>query len=357
MHYNRHVKVLLASIALLFACEVRLDARAGDNDKVWDAVDKAVKPNIYQVNVAIHAKLKDGMFAQLADLSPRRRYPVFATQKTDQGFRVVGHGTCFPIRTAKQDRTYLLTNKHVIDFGPGMIQECQRFFAGMRLYAERSSGFASPDQRYQDLLRIVNLCTKKDLTATDRQLYAATVDTIWDTYDDHLSIRVDPSRKEFNKYVAKTGIQGSIGFFVHSPGSVKQPPMVAQLYREAQSDRDPDLAILSIRKCSTALDLEPALPKPGELVQSGGYPINAKPTKGGPAVPYEPSFITGKVVRVSGQIIHFDASVSKGDSGGPLLSTRGKVYGVVARRAISTDRYAGAISSLTVRSFAPELFK
>lgn len=326
--------------------------------KEWEAIDKRVKSQVYQVNVAIKVKLKDGVYAQLADLSRRRRYPVFATTANDQGFRVIGHGTCFPVIAAKRDRTYLLTNKHVVEFGPGMLQECQRFFCGMRLYADRSAGFNSPESRYKDLARIVNLCTKKDATNTEREMYAATVDTIWDTYDTHLSLKADPKRTAFNKYLAKTGLKGEIGYFVHAPGSLTQPPMVAELYRAAKLEREPDLAILAVKKVMPALELEPATPVEGEQVQTAGYPIAAKSGKAG-VMPYSPSFSNGKIVRITPSLVHFDASVSKGDSGGPLLNKHGKVLGVVARRAmpdISTDRYAGAISVKAVKGFAPELF-
>src|SRR5258708_6976549 len=99
-------------------------------------IQEQAQSKIYQVNVAIKTTLNDNLFAQLSDLSPRQHYPVFCTSAIDQGFRVVGYGTCFPIRTTKHDRTYFLTNKHVIDYGEGMLQEAQRFFAAMRLHAE-----------------------------------------------------------------------------------------------------------------------------------------------------------------------------------------------------------------------------
>jgi hypothetical protein len=323
----------------------------------WDAVDRRVKSNVYQLNVAIKVKLKDS-YAQLADLSPRRQYPVFVTVPQDQGFRVIGHGTCFPVRTSKPDRGYLLTNKHVIDFGQGMLQECQRFFAGTWLYAERSAGFASPETRYKDLLRIVNLGAKKDVSTAERSMYQATVDTIWDTYDEKLSLAKDPKRIEFNRCLAKTGFQGTVGFFIHPPGSSAQPPMVADLYKAAHHANEPDLAILAVKKPMQPLELDSSAPVSGQPIQAVGYPISAKPA-GGSGPSYAPSFTNGKIVRVSPNLVHFDATVSKGDSGGPLLNQRGAVIGVVAKRAmpdVSPERYAGAISIKAVKGFAPELF-
>lgn len=352
-HWCAGATVFASCLALFAAFGLR--AEAADS---WQSIDKRVKSNVYQVNVAIKVKLKDGLNAQLADLSPRLRYPVFITMKEDQGFRVIGHGTCFPVHSLKNDRTYMLTNKHVVDFGEGMLQECQRFFAAMRLYAERSAGFASPDARYKDLMRIVNLCAKKEMSGAENSMYRATVDTIWDVYDAHLSLKADPTRAAFTKCLNKTGFQGSVGFFIHSPGAVTQPPMVADLYRGARKQSDPDLAILAVNKKLSALDLDAAAARQGQAIQAVGYPVAAKAAKGKTAQ-YAPSFSNGKITRVTPSLVHFDASVSKGDSGGPLLSQNGKVIGVVVRRAmpdISTERFAGAISVKAVKSFAPELF-
>ncbi len=347
-----------ANIAPAIALFLAIFGTAASAVSPWDIVDNRIKANVYQLNVAIKVKLNNGLYAQLTDLSPRLKYPVFSTETKDQGFRVIGHGTCFPARSVKKDKTYLLTNKHVVDFGSGMLQECQRFFTGLRLYADRSAGFSNADSRYKDLLRIVNLGTKKDLSSAERSMYQATVDTIWDTYDEHLSVKADPKRTEFNKHLARTGLEGSIGLFVHAPGTLTQPPIVAELYKQPKSSREPDLAILSVKKQVTTLELETTAPIVGQPIQAAGYPLSAKTSKIS-ASSYAPSFSRGRVTKISPALIHFDAGVSKGDSGGPLLSQKGTVLGVVSRRAmpdIGTDRFAGAISSEAVRTFAPELF-
>jgi hypothetical protein len=357
----RKFSAILLTALYLVACNAACAKSSPDPNAAWNAVDKHIAPCVYQVNVAIEVKLNGANFAQLADLSPRRHYPVFIITHEDQGYRVIGHGTCFPVHANKPGRTYLLTNKHVVDFGEGMVQECERFFTGMRMYAERSAGFANPDQRFKDLQRIVNFATKKNMTDTERTMYQATVDTIWDMYDDHLSLRADPERKEFNRCLAKIAMKASIGYFVHAPGSLAEPALVAELYKQAHHQNQPDLAILAINKTVPALDLDPAPPVVGQAIQAVGYPAVTAPAKGKPAqqVQYAPSFTTGKITRVQPMQIHFDATVSKGDSGGPLINKNGKVLGVVARRAmpdVSTDRYAGAISVLAVKTFAPELF-
>lgn len=342
--------------ALLLLAVINPPLNAADN---WTGVNERVKPSVYQLNVAIKAKLKDGQYAQLAALSPRRHYPVFATVPQDQGFRVVGYGSCFPVAAGKQDKTYLLTNKHVIDFGDGMLQECQRFYAGMRLYAERSAGFINPDQRYKDLLRIVNSCMKKDRSSAEKTVYDATVDTIWDTYDDHLSLKADPTRAEFKRCLAKTGFSGAVGYFVHKPGKVQQPPIVASLYKAARSEQEPDLAVLSVSKAGGALELDSGALAAGQPIEAVGYPLSAKNGKLSVAS-YTPSFTPGRITRVSRSLVRFDAGVSKGDSGGPLINHKGKVIGVVTRRAmpdVNTDRFAGAISVAAVKDFVPELFQ
>jgi hypothetical protein len=346
-------RTLFRSLVFVLIYVLATTAAWADN---WTAVDKRIAPCVYQINVAIEVKLNGSNFAQLAARSPRRHYPVFVITHEDQGYRVIGHGTCFPVHALKEGKTYLLTNKHVVDFGEGMVQECERFFTGMRMYAERSAGFANPDQRFRDLQRIVNFATKKDISDAERTMYQATVDTIWDMYDDHLSLKADPDRKEFNRCLSKLAMKASIGYFVHAPGAVRQPPLVAQLYKQSHHQNEPDLAVLSISKNVPALDLDLLPAKVGQPIQAVGYPAATAPATKGQQ--YAPSFATGKVTRVQPMQIHFDANVSKGDSGGPLINESGKVLGIVSRRAmpdVGTD-YAGAISVLAVKTFAPELF-
>ena len=99
------------------------EAKASDS---WEQLDKRVKNQVYQLNVSMEARTKSG-WAQLVDLSPQKHYPVFATTSDDKGFRVVGFGTAFAIRTARTDKKYFLTNKHVVEYGEGFLRECQRF--------------------------------------------------------------------------------------------------------------------------------------------------------------------------------------------------------------------------------------
>lgn len=345
---------LLITIALT---ALWLHSECGAANGGWDSVDRSARSQIFQINVAIKTQLKDKLFAQLADLSPRMHYPVFSTTSVDHGFRVVGYGTCFPVKTAKHDRLYFFTNKHVIDFGDGMLQECQRFFAAMRLHAERTAAFTDPETRYKDLMRIVNMSARKDLSSVERSIYQATVDSIWDTYDSQLSIKADPKRALFEKYSKLSGFKGSASYFIHPPGAAIKPPLEAVLYREAENAKEPDLAVLATKAVNiAALELESVSPVVHEPVQAAGYPIEKRGPK--PATIYNPTFSTGKITRMIPGMVQFDAPVSRGDSGGPLLNLRGKVIGVIVRRASETgvDKFAGAISALAVREFVPELF-
>lgn len=75
-----------------------------------------------------------------------------------------------------------------------------------------------------------------------------------------------------------------------------------------------------------------------------------------------------EVSRVAPRLLQVDAPVSTGNSGGPVISQRGKVLGVIVRRASTQQKlgseiiqtelpnFGGAITVQSVRAFAPELF-
>jgi S1-C subfamily serine protease len=354
-----------ATLVVALCVASNLWAAAADS---WDELDKRVAKNVYRVNVGMRVKIKDNQFAQLADLSPRLHYPVFATTSEDNGFRVIGSGSCFSVKTSNSNGTYFLTNKHVVDYGEGMVQECARFFASTRLLAERTAGFGPVEDRYKQILRVINLSTKKNLSGTERAMYQATADSVWDTYDKHLSLKADPNRAEFRKQLAAIAFEGSSGFFLHSTGPSSQPSFPAQLYRKARTDMEPDLAVLSAKPKLPSLELEPTAPRLGDVVQAIGFPVIKQ---SGVSVPpsYEPAFTTGRVKEVVPQLIQFEAPVSKGDSGGPLINDKGRVVGVVVRRGLRENtaagnqseqsapaKFASAVSVAAVKAFAPELF-
>lgn len=337
--------------------------------ETWEKLDRRLKPLVYQVNVGIKIRVGGNLYAQLTDLSPRYHYPVFGTTADDKGFRVVGFGTSFPIRTSKSDKTYFLTNRHVIDSGKGILEEAQRFFAALRLHAEQNTGFNSTDNKYKELLNTVNLSQKKDMNPAERLFYSATVDAIWETYDKQLSKQVDPTRAKFNKYLAQTGFDGETGYYMHAPGPITQAALPVQVYKSAPESGDVDLAVLACNNAALPkMDFDPIAPAEGQEIQVIGYPLASDQIDLDASKYYAPTFSTGRVSRVAPHLLQFDAPVSTGNSGGPVVSQRGKVVGVVVRRAVSQQamggqivqseltNFGGAITIPQVKAFAPELF-
>jgi hypothetical protein len=190
---------LLLSGSASFAAPTKVES--------WEKLDKRLKTQVYQLNVGIKFRLRGGFYAYLTDLSPKYKYPVFGTATDDKGFRVVGSGSTFPIKAVGSDRTYFLTNRHVVDSGEGIARECDRFFAAMRLHAQQTAGTQDPENRLRELLSIVNLCQKKDMSVQERTLYTSTVDGIWDSYENYLSLKADPQRVQYQKYSGMAGLQ------------------------------------------------------------------------------------------------------------------------------------------------------
>jgi S1-C subfamily serine protease len=329
-------------------------------EETWEQLDRHLKQQVLQLNVGLKLKLKNGMWAQLSDLSPKYHYPVFSTTRDDKGYRVVGFGSTFPVSVNDRTRTYYITNRHVVESGKDVASECERFYAALRLYAEQTGGHDA-DARYTELLQTVNLSAKKDLSLAERTLYQTTVDAIWDCYETYLSDRVDPARALFRKYLAAAGVQPSVSYFLHRPGPVTQPAIEAQLYKSAKSDAEPDLAILATTVSMPGMEFDSVEPSEGQEIQVIGYPTASDQIDVDSSKYYAPTFNTGRISRVAPRILQVDAPITTGNSGGPVVSVRGKVVGVVAVRAISArggelPNFGGAVTVQSVKSFAPELF-
>ncbi len=335
----------------------------------WEKLDKRLKTEVYQLNVGIKMRLKGGLYAYLTDLSPKYKYPVFGTAPDDKGFRVVGSGSSFPIKAPGNDRTYFLTNRHVVDSGDGIIRECDRFFAAIRLHAQQTAGFQDHETRFRELLTIVNLSQKKDMNVAERTLYQSTVDGIWDSYENNLSLKADAQRVQYQKYSALAGVQVETGYFLHSAGPVSQQAVQAKLFKVARLEADPDLAVLFVDNPAIAkLDFDTVEPTEGQEIQVIGYPLASDQIDFDSGQYYAPTFSTGRISRVAPRLLQVDAPVSTGNSGGPVVSQRGKVVGVIVRRASTQQKFGseiiqteltnfgGAITVQSVRTFAPELF-
>jgi hypothetical protein len=330
----------------------------------WERLDKRLKTQVYQLNVGLKLKLKNGSWAQLADLSPKYHYPVFGITKEDRGYRVVGFGSCFAIASIKSkssNDTHIVTNRHVIESGLEIAQEARRFFAALRLCAEQTAREGDVDARYAELAQIVNLSLKKDLTSEERAIYVSTVDAIWDTYETYLSVKADPARALFEKYVAQDKLESPVGYFIHQAGPVSQPALEAKIYKAAKSDGGPDLAVLLVHGKYPGIEFDTIPPTEGQEVQVIGYPTASEQLDVDSSKYYAPTFNTGRISRVAPHLLQVDAPVTTGNSGGPVVSLRGKALGVVAVRAVSIKgnelpNFGGAISAQTVRAFVPELF-
>lgn len=359
-------KLRIYAIALLSLQLFFNSAVFGKQVETWEKLDKRLKQQVFQVNVGLKMKVKPGLWAQLTDTSPKYHYPVFTTSKEDPGYRVVGKGSTFPVLTRNPSgkETYFVTNNHVVEDGLSIGNECELFFAATRLYAEQTGVGKDVDARYAELLQTINLANKKDLNMAERTLYQSTADSIWETYDTYLSATADPGRILFHKYAGLAGVERQVSYFLHAPGPVSQNALEAKIYKAAKSASDPDLAILTAQTPVSGMEFDTIPPTEGQEVQVIGYPTASEQIDsidGENSKFYAPTFNSGRVSRVTPHILQVDAPITSGNSGGPVVTLRGKVVGVVAVRAVSArggelPNFGGAVTVQSVKTFAPELF-
>ncbi|MBX9666864.1 MAG: serine protease [Candidatus Obscuribacterales bacterium] len=353
---------LIASGTYVSAGTRTIDTRSGAAvSETWETLDRRLKQQVFQVNVGLKLRLKDGQYVQLSDLSPKYRLPVYTTSPQDRGYRVISFGTAFPVKTAKADAGYFLTSRHVVDKSEPIIKECERFFAAMRLFAEQTAGNRDVEGRYRELQAIVNWSQTKRMNTQEKATYTQVVDAIWDCYETYLSEKTDPLRIMFKRYSQQT-VVSETGYFIHPPGPSSLAPLKGYLYRVSAGEQQPDLALLAVKSTiMAAMELDAAAPSEGQEVQVIGYPIASDQIDTDSAEYYTPTFSTGRISRVTPRTLQVDAPIHTGNSGGPVVNLRGKVVGVVARRARDKDgselpHYGAAVSAQCVRAFAPELF-
>lgn len=357
----RKSNLITTFILVFLASALVVPPQANAQAKSWEQIDRELKSRVYHLNVGIKIKLNDGNFALLSDFSPKYRKPVFATFSKDFGYRVVGFGSSFPIRR-KAKGTYFITNHHVVASHLEVIENCKKFFAGMRLYAEQTASGRDVDERFKRLKAIVSLpSNNSNLNTAERVMYSQTVDGIWDCYQTYLSEHADQGRLLYSKYLKDVGLSFETGYFLHPPGPATQKPMVASIYKVSRSGR-PDLAILLVKaKSITPIELDTISPSEGQEIQAIGYPTASDALDEDSAKYFAPTFNTGRISRVTPKTLQVDASVTTGMSGGPLVNKKGKVVGVVSMRFKNKQgaelvTFSGAVKAHLIRDIAPELF-
>jgi hypothetical protein len=328
----------------------------------WEKFDKHWKTQVLEINVGIKFKLRDALFCQIADMSSTYHDYVFSASNRDPGYRVVQVATAFPVK-AKGNKTYILTARHVFDSTDKLVFAFQQFYSGMRLYAEQTATNRDAEERFRELLQIINLSTKKrEWSQAEKITYETTRENIWDTYYTYLSTKADPSRTRFEKYLKLANVTAEVGYFLHVSGPVTQPPLIAKLLKASKPDTDPDIAVLTVEKNNLVpLELDPEEANEGQEVQVIGYPIASDQIDTEANNYYTPTFSNGHVTRVTPHLVQVDASITTGNSGGPVMSQRGKVLGLIVRRALTDsgaelNKFAAAISVQQIKEFAPELF-
>ena len=328
----------------------------------WEKFDKHWKNQVLEINVGIKFKMRDTLFCQIADASPTHHDYVFSASNRDPGYRVVQVATAFPIK-ARGNKTYILTARHVFDSTDKLVFAFQQFYSAMRLYAEQTATNRDVEERFRELLQIINLSTKKrEWSQAEKITYETTADNIWDTYYTYLSSKADPTRARFEKYLKLASITAEVGYFLHVSGPVTQPPLVAKLLKASKPDTDPDIAVLTVDKNNLVpLELDSEEASEGQEVQVIGYPIASDQIDTEANNYYTPTFSNGHVTRVTPHLVQVDASITTGNSGGPVMSQRGKVLGLIVRRALTDsgaelNKFAAAISVQQIKQFAPELF-
>jgi len=256
-------------------------------------------------------KIKDSLWASLADVSPKLKYPVFSASARDPGYRVVSYGSSFPIKTNAHDKAYFLTNEHVVSGADQIIKESQRFYAGMRLYSEQTASGRDTDGRFREILQIINLSTKPTRSTAELSTYQATADAIWDTYETYLSIKADPGRTLFNRYLSQVIVTSEVGYFLHAAGPVAQPPMVAKIFKAAKSEKDPDIAILTVDRSNLLpMEFDTIAPTEGQEIQVIGYPEASDQLDSDAANYYAPTFTSGRISRIAPKMVQVDAPIT-----------------------------------------------
>ena len=148
-----------------------------------------------------------------------------------------------------------------------------------------------------------------------------------------------------NRHVVDTGGKSLL---VLLPSKVEKPAEIVKI------DEELDLALIKIKsdqKLPIAVLASADLPPEGAQCYALGYPLLFKM---GLTLKVTQGIVSGQSRGASGVDVLIDAKVNPGNSGGPLVNSRGQVIGIVTMKSRSTeleDSYGLAISSGRIRQF------
>lgn len=147
-----------------------------------------------------------------------------------------------------------------------------------------------------------------------------------------------------NRHVVERGST----FLVVFPGGVRRSAEIVKI------DTQQDLALLRVKSDDKlAVALISAQPKPNEGAQCFvlGYPLLDRM---GSSIKITQGIVSGGAPRDAGADVVTDAKVNPGNSGGPMVDSKGMVIGIVTLKTYSSeseDSYGMAISAGLIRKF------
>ena len=261
------------------------------------------KYRVYRLNVVEKLRLKDGSWVKLSDFVSigKSRYPVFRTTRENEGYQIVGFSTAFPIamqtanpskaesniRTEQVQRFYKVLRSYAQqnpcgsngESGTFFITEAEHpscdlefapeFYAALRLYADNNAGGSDPESKYQELIKIANLSTKKNSSSSERDLYQTTLKAVWKLFENQRNQQ--GGDRSLDKYRAMVDLEREICYFLLAPGRAGQTALEAKAVAHDHSAM-PDWTILYAPLTIDGMEVASADPHVGQSVQIITYP-------------------------------------------------------------------------------------
>ena len=125
------------------------------------------------------------------------------------------------------------------------------------------------------------------------------------------------------------------------------------------ADADTDLAVLKIS--ATDLDVltlgDSRRLKPGQIVVAIGNPFGFQHTVTAGVVSATGRSLRARTGRLMTGLVQTDAALNPGNSGGPLVNTRGEVVGINTAMIVPAQGISFAVSAETARLVVPQLLR